>query len=119
MGTRLFLYGTLKRGGANHGQMAGQRFLGAARTAPGWGLYDLGEYPGMVRDAADAAGVSGELWEVDDAALARLDAFEGVPEKLYTREVVELAAPAGEIAETYVYQRALGGARRLEAEWPG
>ena len=31
--TTLFVYGTLKRGGSNHAHLAGQKFLGPARTA--------------------------------------------------------------------------------------
>jgi gamma-glutamylcyclotransferase (GGCT)/AIG2-like uncharacterized protein YtfP len=33
MTTPLFVYGTLKRGGSNHHQLASQTFLGPARTA--------------------------------------------------------------------------------------
>jgi len=36
--TRIFVYGTLKRGGRNHHFMAGQQFVGEARTAPGYTL---------------------------------------------------------------------------------
>ena len=39
--TAVFTYGTLKRGGSNHALMAGQTFLGAARTAPGYTLHAL------------------------------------------------------------------------------
>lgn len=41
----LFVYGTLQRGRVNHGQLAGQRFVGPARTVPGFRLYDLGAIP--------------------------------------------------------------------------
>ena len=60
----LFVYGTLKRGGCRHAPLACQRFLGEARTAPLYRLYDLGSYPGLV--PADEGGdvVHGELYEV-------------------------------------------------------
>jgi allophanate hydrolase len=42
----------------------GGRFLRAARTAPLYRLYDLGNRPGLLRVAADGVAVSGELWAV-------------------------------------------------------
>jgi gamma-glutamylaminecyclotransferase len=85
---RLFVYGTLKRGCAHHDLLAGARFAGAARTAPGFVLVDLGAYPGMVRGGA--AAVAGELFAVERATLARLDRFEGHPH-LFRRARVPLA----------------------------
>ena len=35
---RLFVYGTLKRGGSNHAQLAGQKFIAEAHTMPGYTL---------------------------------------------------------------------------------
>ena len=125
-GALLFVYGTLKRGGSNHGWLEGQIFLGPARTAPGFTLYSLGKYPGLVADAADRDGVVGELWSVDAACLARLDAFEGVPEGLYVREPARLAklppgvsaADAGR-AELYRYLRKVNPRNRLGSTWQG
>lgn len=121
----LFVYGTLKRGGSNHGWMGGQTFLGLARTVPGLTLYSLGEYPGLVADAADREGVTGELWAVDAAALARLDKFEGVPEGLYARELVRLVeyppglAPADlSRVHTYRYLLAVSPRAHLGPTWP-
>lgn len=123
--TLLFVYGTLKRGGTNHAWMSGQTFLGEARTAPGFTLYSLGEYPGLVAEPADVEGVRGEVWAVDAAALERLDAFEGVHEGLYAREPIRLvdflpALSADEAAriEGYRYLRDVAGRPRLGAEWP-
>ena len=76
--TRVFVYGTLKRGGSNHHCLAGQQFLGAGRTPPGFTLYALADYPGMVREPKDDAGVTGEVWAVDPACLETLDRLEGV-----------------------------------------
>jgi gamma-glutamylcyclotransferase (GGCT)/AIG2-like uncharacterized protein YtfP len=55
--TLVFIYGTLKRGGGNHHLLAGQEFRGPARTAPGFTLYELTGYPGMVPEGGDRAGV--------------------------------------------------------------
>lgn len=120
----LFVYGTLKRGGANQEQMAGQIFLGPARTAPGVTLYSLGEYPGLVADADDRDGVAGELWSVDAAGLARLDAFEGVPEGLYVREPARLVEYPAEITpadaarvQLYRYLRTVDPTARIGSTW--
>ncbi len=123
-GAVLFVYGTLKRGGANHGWLDGQTFLGPARTGPGVTLYSLGEYPGLVAEPSDREGVVGELWAVDAACLARLDAFEGVPEKLYAREAVRLAeTPPGlsaadaARAQLYRYLRKVDPGARVGSTW--
>ena len=119
--TRLFVYGTLKRGCKNHRHLSGQRYLADVRTTPGYRLYSLGDYPGLVPATGDTAGITGELWEVDDAALARLDAFEGVDEGLYRREPVHLATPSIATADqpvfTYIYARDLTGRSPLGDTW--
>ena len=116
--TRIFVYGTLKRGGSNHALLTGQRFLGAVRTPPGFTLYSLGDYPGMVRDPTDIAGVLGELWAVDSACLQRLDELEGVPEGLYERVTLKLAPPfADQPVETYLYLGRLEGRASLGEEF--
>lgn len=121
----VFVYGTLKHRGSNHAQIADQRFLGHARLAPGFTLYSLDEYPGLIADSADRTGVSGELWAVDAAALARLDAFEGVEEGLYARVPAPLSAwPYGlspaeaGAAWMYLYLGDVSGRRRIGDEWP-
>lgn len=113
----LFVYGTLKRGFKNHRHIADQRFVGEARTAPGYQLYDLGDYPGLVADGTDTLGVNGELWEVDAAGLVRLDEFEGVAEGLYRRVRVELfGSSPHDHADTYLYARD-PGQNRLGPTW--
>ena len=116
--TRVFVYGTLKRGGRNHHFMAGQQFLGAARTAPGYTLYSLGDYPGMVRSTDAGHDVTGELWAVDKACLQQLDRLEGVEEGLYERVLVKLAPPFAERpVETYLYLRSLAGRAGIGSVW--
>jgi len=105
----LFVYGTLKSGGSNHGWMQNQLLLGPARTRPGYTLYSLGDYPGLVAHASDMEGVTGELWAVTNDCLARLDAFEGVAEKLYARVPAPLSdypneLPASDAARAEMYQ---------------
>lgn len=84
----LFVYGTLKQGHANHAQLAEARFLGEARTAPGYALYRAGPYPALA--VGGAARVRGELYAVPGASFCRLDEFEGCP-WLYERGRIQLA----------------------------
>ena len=117
-GKLIFVYGTLKRGCSNHHFLAGQKFAGAARTAPGYRLFDLGGHPGMVVRADDTEGVAGEIWEVDPPALKRLDALEGLAEGVYRREAVPLLPPFGDRGiEAYIYPHAITGRREVGAEW--
>ncbi len=116
----IFVYGTLKRGCSNHHFLAEQRFVGEARTAPGFRLYELGGYPGMVAKTDDPDGVTGEIWAVDPAALVRLDALEGLSEGVYRRELVPLLAPfADQRIEGYFYNRSVEHRRDLGGEWRG
>ena len=74
----------------------------------------------MVRDIADKRGVQGELWSVDAAKLAELDAFEGLPEKLYRRDRIMLTSPHEKLsAQTYLYLRNTRGRRPfVDGNWP-
>jgi gamma-glutamylaminecyclotransferase len=96
MNTRLLVYGSLRRGERANRFLADATFVGVARTAPGCMLYDLGAFPGLVHGGEGA--VLGELYDVDDDLLARLDRYEGTP-NFYRRELVELED--GSSAQTY------------------
>ena len=116
--TLVFVYGTLKRGGSNHFLLAGQEFAGTARTLPGFALYDLEGYPGMVADGAASEGISGEVWSVDPACLAELDRLEGIEEGLYRRERVPLEPPfADKAVDAYLYLRSVSGRPRSGPDW--
>ena len=78
-------------------------------------LIDLGDYPGLL--GAGASRTVGELYEVDDAQLAELDAFEGHPE-LFRR--TELTLANGARASVYLYVAGAAGRPRLEHDdWNG
>ena len=118
MSSLVFVYGTLKRGARNHRVMAGQEFVGAARTAPGFRLFALDGFPGMVPWPDDRDGVTGEVWRVDALALQRLDAFEGLAEGLYRREAIPLLAPFAEAnVEAYLYARDISGRAEIGSTW--
>jgi gamma-glutamylaminecyclotransferase len=99
--TILFIYGTLKRGMRNHSLLANQVFLGEYRTVPGYRLIDLGPYPGLIADDNSTGTALGELWQVDDATLSKLDVFEDVP-NLYQRRAVKIASYPDPV-QTYFY----------------
>jgi gamma-glutamylaminecyclotransferase len=106
---RVFVYGSLQRGEANHRMMADARFIARAHTRPAFDLFDLGSFPAMATNGRTA--ISGELYDLDDQVLERLDVFEGCP-RLYQREFVALAD--GTHAEAYVMlRRVVGHAPRI------
>lgn len=130
----VFVYGTLKRGGSNHGRLSGQTYVGNARTDQGATLYSLGNwqdgrggaggYPGLVYSPMDTSGVTGELWYVDNTTLKCLDELEGVVEGLYIREnavLVEwpesLSATEAAKAQLYRYLRPVVSATHLGSYW--
>ncbi len=107
----LFIYGTLMPGLRLEAEMQGARFVGTAQV-PGR-LVDVGRYPGFL--PGDGL-VTGEVYEVDDAHLARLDEVEAmVPgdraASQYWREGVTVVGGAlqGQQVQTYVYNRPVEG----------
>jgi gamma-glutamylaminecyclotransferase len=118
MSERIFVYGTLKRGLSNHRYLAGQRFLGEARTAPVYRMVDCGGYPGMFSVSENGVSVCGEVWEVDESCRAKLDVLEDVARGLYALEPVELLAPfEDEAVKTYVYLWPVLGLRDAGEDW--
>ncbi len=82
---RVFVYGTLKRGGSNHRLLARADFLGTCVTSARFSLYDLGEYPAAVPGGHTA--IHGEVYRLRFPELRRLDALEDYP-RLYTRRLI-------------------------------
>ena len=83
----VFVYGSLRRGnaGAMSVRFPDATYVGAGKVRGS--LYDLGAYPGLVLDGA-ASVVAGEVYEVDDDTLSRLDKFELTSD--YNRKQVEV-----------------------------
>jgi gamma-glutamylaminecyclotransferase len=111
---RLFVYGTLMRGGRYHRILDGQRFLGPARTLPRYALLDLGAYPGLVHRPEDGRVVGGEVYEVAVALLPRLDEIEGAPESFQLGPVA-LEGVEG-LVYAYFYQRGPAGVPLVAGE---
>ena len=85
MSFELFVNGTLMRGLELHGNLEGAEFLGEAQTAPTYRVYSIDDrHPGMFEVGAGGISVMGELYLVDDALWARIEA--GEPPHLYRGE---------------------------------
>ena len=112
---RIFVYGSLLRGQANHGLLADSRSVGPAETLPRYTLVDLGEFPGLL--AGGTTAVAGEVYAVSAATLAQLDRLEEHPH-VYERRPIALAS--GEPVEAYLlHPRWRRGAPEIRAwHWP-
>ena len=117
--TRLFIYGTLKRGGSNHHYMHGQQFVDVARTVPAYRLHDMGGFPGMVPDDnGTGLSIEGEVWDVSDECRAQLDVLEAVDEGEYLYEGVPLLPPFDqEQIMGYRYARPVTGCPDIGTQW--
>lgn len=104
---RVFVYGTLRKGGSNHGLLRCSRRLGCHRTEAGFRMLHMGGYPGVVTGGEDL--ITGEVYEVTPRVLRWLDRLEDHP-RTYRR--VPIATPWGD-AWIYLYQRDHGRYPRI------
>lgn len=107
MTTKVFVYGTLMRGGRYHELLERAAFVGEAVTEVGYRLYDLGPYPAMRREGDGA--VVGEVYVVDDPVVTELDRLEGHPD-YYRRAGIRLADGSEVTSYLFVDERELDGA---------
>ena len=91
MSAIVFVYGTLKEGFANFSVNKGRRVPGDYETVACLPLYIIGRYylPWLVNKPGVGSHVAGQLFEVRDRELARMDVLERVNELgWYTRSEV-------------------------------
>ena len=91
---RLFIYGTLKKGFPNHNNyMESARHLGKYQTIEKYPLVLCGAryVPCMIYRPGEGHHVEGELYEVDDQCLPRVDALERIQDSDgYRRTVIRV-----------------------------
>lgn len=117
--TLLFIYGTLKRGDVRAPLLEGQQYLGVAQTTALYRLFNVGTYPALVEAEPiklPGRSIVGELWQVDNECLARLDEEEGVDEGLYERRVIELVECETSV-QSYFYLHTVEGMLDCGACW--
>ncbi len=83
----VFVYGTLMKGQAANSKLEGSEYLGKA-VLRDYRLFSLGAYPGIQPHVGGS--VVGELYEVDDTLIPKLDMYEGEG-SLYNREMVSVS----------------------------
>lgn len=84
----VFVYGTLRRGGAGAMSIRFPDSTFIAEATVSGSLYDLGAYPGLLHNESNSL-VIGEVYEVDDELLKKLDDFEASSN--YLRKQVEVS----------------------------
>jgi gamma-glutamylcyclotransferase (GGCT)/AIG2-like uncharacterized protein YtfP len=103
---RVFVYGTLKRSQGNYRHfLSDQIFVGSAITVPRYSMI-AGGYPVLLDVDGNRSDVVGEVFDVDDMALQRLDGLEGYRgegqmSNMYDRKVIAVKVWTGsELLET-------------------
>jgi len=124
----LFVYGTLREGGAHHGWLMRTQPEGVTGGWVAGRLFHLASgYPALVPTAEPDTPPPGQGWvrgdfvgyedEADlDSALADLDPLEGVEEGLFTREILPVRLEGGASYLAWVYLFHVERLPRLERE---
>jgi len=103
---KVFVYGTLKRGFPNHHLICEGKFLGIDFI---YGkLLDLGSFPAVVEGKR---AIEGEIFEVDENLIKRLDYLEGHP-SFYQRKQTQ-TINSGEQVFYYEFQKIALKAREI------
>lgn len=97
---RIFTYGTLKKGDYNHYLLKNADYLGEATTDPQFTMLHLGGFPGIVGKGNTP--IHGEVYEVDEPTLKRLDRLEGHPD-FYERVPLKVNIAEGATLEVEGY----------------
>ena len=94
----LFVYGTLKRGCRLHYYLEGADFIDVGETVDEYSLYDDG-IP-FVYLGKPVSRIRGEVYDIDEGILARLDFLEGG----YERKIIPVKlADGGNVVHCFIY----------------
>jgi gamma-glutamylaminecyclotransferase len=117
---RLFVFGTLKRGFPLHHGISGARFLGEYRTVERFPMVIAGPWfaPMMLNEPGIGHQILGELYEVDEAGLARIDAMESIGRPGNLRILIDVA-PVHEAmsSRAFVYMKSRALADPLHSDY--
>jgi gamma-glutamylcyclotransferase (GGCT)/AIG2-like uncharacterized protein YtfP len=106
--TKVFVYGTLKKGYGNHYLLKNSKFVGEATSVSNWLMIgkDMA-FPYLIkRDHNNGKIIKGEVYEVDEDTLKKLDILEGVPTH-YKKETIYVSYKNGNSSENVtVYVKA-------------
>lgn len=114
---KVFVYGSLLSGMGNHALLKDATFIGKAKTKAHFKMLDLGWFPGVIEDR-NGIEIHGEVYEVTEEQLHRLDRLEGYNESmphtgLYNR--IEIDTTIGK-SIIYIYNNHYGRASRFVAD---
>jgi gamma-glutamylcyclotransferase (GGCT)/AIG2-like uncharacterized protein YtfP len=103
---KVFVYGTLRRGGSNHFRLDGAEFLTTGEIIGR--LYRIDWYPGLVLDPV-GDDILGEVYTLDLEILANLDRYEGLAAgdhegSEYRRVLTTVTSDAGETFTAWVWE---------------
>jgi gamma-glutamylaminecyclotransferase len=102
----IFVYGTLKRGFANHHHLAAARFLATGVTVDPYPLVisESWNVPVVIDEAGNGFRVEGELFAVRPPDLQRMDDFEDVGRSHgYLRKSVLIKTSSRERRSAWIY----------------
>lgn len=104
--TKVFVYGTLKRGYSNNGLLKRATYLGKASTVAKWSMIGTNmAFPYLLKyDNAGGNHVIGEVYECDETTIKTLDTLEGVPNhyRIMTISVKYNDTKEEEVVKVYV-----------------
>jgi len=106
---RILALGTLKAGFPLHDALRGARFLGRFRTVEPFPMFVAGPWyaPMILDEPGTGLQIRGELYEIDDDVLAKLDALESVGKPGNFRRIVQVEPMSGGSAlPAFVYIKA-------------
>jgi len=72
---KIFVYGSLMKNFFNHHQLVDSKFIIKTITKEKYHMFSMGAFPAVV-ESIDTGHIYGELYEVDDSTLAKIDALE-------------------------------------------
>ncbi|BCD67584.1 gamma-glutamylcyclotransferase [Nitratiruptor sp. YY09-18] len=103
MCSKLFVYGTLKRGLCNHHYLQGAKFFGEATTTKAYPLIAPRIwYPYLIDAPGYGKKVKGELYKITPRILQQIDLLEEYP-YYYNRKIIDIVDTQGRLHRAWCY----------------